>query len=370
MARLNVQASTATTIRIDGRDVLAFGGCNYLGLAHHPAVTGSLAEAAGLLGLSTTASRETTGNTVVHDALEQELAAFVGEEAAILLADGYTANIAICQALARDHGVALIDARAHKSLRSAASAAGIQVFEYEHLNAESAAWLAGQFADQGVLMLTDGVFAADGALAPVPELLAVLPQRRATLVVDDCHGVCVLGDRGQGTVGHFGVRDPRVVVTTTLAKGVGCYGGAVLGGRAVVQRVRDQADVYRRSTPIPTPIAAAARAAVLAVQSEPGLLRALRRNIGLMREGLARLGIATHQESIPIFTFTLESNQRMEEMHRRLLAEGLYAPYIEYPGGATPRFFRVTVTAAHSPEDIERLFAGLARHMGPVAAGT
>lgn len=370
MARLNVQASTATTIRIDGREVLAFGGCNYLGLAHHPAVTGALGAAADLMGLSTTASRETTGNTVVHDALEEELAGFIGEEAAILLADGYTANIAICQALSRDHGVALIDARAHKSLRSAASAAGIQVFEYEHLNPESAAWLAGQFADQGVLLLTDGVFAADGAVAPVPELLAVLPPRRATLVVDDCHGVCVLGDRGQGTVGHFGVRDARVVVTTTLAKGVGCYGGAVLGGRGVVQRVRDQADVYRRSTPIPTPIAAAARAAVRTVQSEPGLLDALRRNIGLVREGLLRLGVATHEEMIPIFTFTLDTPQRMEEVHKRLLADGVYAPYIEYPGGPTPRFFRVTVTAAHGAEEIERLIAGFARHMGPVAAST
>ncbi|MCE7974194.1 MAG: pyridoxal phosphate-dependent aminotransferase family protein [Leptolyngbya sp. PLA1] len=370
MARLNVQASTATTIRIDGREVLAFGGCNYLGLAHHPAVTGAMADAAGVLGLSTTASRETTGNTVVHDALEEELAGFIGEEGAILLADGYTANIAVCQALARDHGVALIDARAHKSLRSAASAAGIQVFEYEHLNAESAAWLAGQFADQGVLMLTDGVFAADGALAPVPELLSVLPQRRATLVVDDCHGVCVLGDRGQGTVGHFGVRDARVVVTTTLAKGVGCYGGAVLGVRSLVQRVRDTADVYRRSTPIPTPIAAAARAAVRTVQGDAGLLASLRRNIVLMREGLARLGIATHEEPIPIFTFTFETHQRMEEVHRRLLAEGLYAPYIEYPGGPTPRFFRVTVTAAHTREEIERLLSGFARHMAAVAAST
>src|SRR3954466_2557156 len=150
MARLNVESTTATTITVEGRELLAFGGCNYLGLAHHPAVLGAVREGLMKHGISTTASRETTGNTIVHDKLEQELAGYLRQEAAILLAEGYTANIAAAQALSRRHGVALIDARAHRSLRSAANATGMQVFEYEHLNAESASWLVRQYGDQGV----------------------------------------------------------------------------------------------------------------------------------------------------------------------------------------------------------------------------
>jgi 8-amino-7-oxononanoate synthase len=390
MARLNVELTTATTITVDGRELLAFGGCNYLGLAHHPAVLGAVREGMAKFGISTTASRETTGNTIVHDKLEQELAAFMHQEAAILLAEGYTANIAVAQALCRRHGVALIDARAHKSLRSAAAAAGMQVFEYEHLNADSAAWLVRQYGDQGVVIFTDGVFAADGAVAPVADLLAVLPKQRAVLVVDDCHGFCVLGDRGEGTVCEAGVDDPRVCITTTLAKGLGCYGGAVIGRRALIDSVREHADVYRRSTPVPTPLAMAARAALGVLQRETELISYLRRNTATMRQMLAGLGIGfestaqpretsaaaaeggvatiqapttTAQEKVPIFTFTLESSAKMEKVHQTLLESGIYAPYIEYPGGPTSRFFRLTACAKHTPDQLQRLSDFLARSL-------
>jgi 8-amino-7-oxononanoate synthase len=387
MARLNVDSCTATHMTVDGRELLAFGGCNYLGLAHHPAVLGALREGLMRYGISTTASRETTGNTTVHEALERELAAFMGQEAAILTAEGYTANIAVAQALCHRHGVALIDARAHKSLRSAATSAGMQVFEYEHLNPDSAAWLVRQYGDQGVVLFTDGVFAADGAVAPVADLLGVLPRQRGVLVVDDCHGVCVLGELGRGTVSEAGVNDPRLCITTTLAKGMGCYGGAVIGRRALIDQVREQADVYRRSTPVPTPLACAVRAALSVIQREPELVTFLRRNTAMMRQILTDLnvqlsdvnvqggsrhmamsegGVATvpaamtAAEKVPIFTFTLESAAKMEQVHKRLLEAGIYAPYIEYPGGPTERFFRVTVTAKHTPEHIERFATELA----------
>jgi 8-amino-7-oxononanoate synthase len=383
MARLNVESITATTITVDGRELLAFGGCNYLGLAHHPAVLGAVREGLAKFGISTTASRETTGNTTIHDKLEQELAAFLKQEAAILLAEGYTANIAVAQALCRHHGVALIDAKAHRSLRSAATSAGMQVFEYEHLNPESAAWLIRQYGDQGVVIFTDGVFAADGALAPVAELLAVLPQQRSMLVVDDCHGFCVLGERGQGTVSEIlgETRDPRVCITTTMAKGLGCYGGAVIGRRTLIDNIREHADVYRRSTPVPTPLAMAARAALGAIQRESELVGYLRRNAKNMRQLLTAAGVtfdtggfreslqtkaeggtatlqlssSTAQDKVPIFTFTLESVEKMESVHKGLLEAGIYAPLIEYPGGPTDRFFRLTACAKHTPEQIARL---------------
>lgn len=364
MPRLDVTASTATTITVENRELLAFGGCNYLGLSHRAEVVAAMVAEAGRSGISTTASRETTGNTSVHEALEAALARWMGQERAILLAEGYTANIALCQALARDHGVALIDAKGHRSLRSAATAAGMQVFEFEHRSAKSAAWLCKQYADQGVAVLTDGVFAADGAIAPLPELLGVLPARRATLVVDDCHGVCVLGAKGSGTVEHFGIHDERVAITTTLAKGVGCYGGAVIGRARLVDSVREHADVYRRSTPVPTPLARAALTAVELVERKPELLATLRRNIGRMRDGLRKLDIRTHEAEVPVFTFVVEPLARMERIHTALLAEGIYAPLIEYPGGPTARFFRLTVTAAHTPEQIDRLLNGLLNHLG------
>lgn len=373
MARLNVESSTPTTITVGGRELVAFGGCNYLGLAHHPEVLRAMSEALARCGVSTTASRETTGNTTVHDQLEVELAKFCGQEASILLAEGYSANIAVAQALTRSHGVALIDARAHRSLYSAAAAAGMQVFEYEHRRPESAAWLIGQYADAGVAVFTDGVFAADGAKAPIAALLRVLPRHRATLVVDDCHGLCVLGAQGSGSIELAGIDDPRVVMTTTLAKGLGCYGGAVIGRRALVDTVRDHADVYRRATPVPTPIAMACRSALATIGREPTLLRDLRRNARHLASGLASLGLIPadagepDEALVPIFTFVLPGSARMQQVHEAILADGMYAPFIEYPGGPTPRFFRITVCSRHTPDQIERLLGAFAAHAGALA---
>jgi len=360
MARIPVESSTPTTVVVGGRELLAFGGCNYLGLAHHPDVLAALTAGLARYGISTTASRETTGNTTSHESLEAELAAFTGQEAAILSAEGYTANFMCLQGLAGRVGIALIDRQAHRSLRNAATSAGMQVFEYEHLEPSSAAWLCRQYGDSGVAILTDSVFAADGAVAPLPALLDALPPHRSALVVDDCHGFSVLGPGGRGGPSHFGLDDPRVCVTTTLAKGLGCYGGVVMGRRAFIDGVREHASVYRGSTPVPPAMAEACRAAVAILRREPERVEALRRNIAAMRRALGGLGLPLPPEGIPIFTFTLDPPGRMQAAHDTLLEAGILAPLIEYPGGPSPRYFRVVVNAMHSAADIERLAAELA----------
>lgn len=363
MARLHIESQTPTSIRLRGRDLVAFAGCNYLGLGAHPRVISALTDAARRLGLSTTASRETTGNSLSHEALEAELAAFVGQEAAILSAEGYTANFMAMQTLALTHRIALIDSHAHRSLRHAAIGAGMQVFDYEHLSAESAAWLAQQYADQGVAILTDSVFAANGAIAPLPELLAALPKHRATLVVDDCHGFGVLGNGGRGAVNHFYLNDPRIVITTTLAKGLGCYGGCVLGRKQFVQRVQDTAWVYRSSTPVPPAMAEACREALRVLSADTTLVDALRANIASMRQALFLLGLPLPPADVPIFTFALSPAPRQELIHMQLMDKGLFAPLIEYPGGPAERYFRVVVNARHTAAQIDSLARELARAM-------
>jgi 8-amino-7-oxononanoate synthase len=363
MPRLPIESSTPTSVTLHGRELLAFAGCNYLGLGTHPTVIDALARAARTLGLSTTASRETTGNSLSHEALEAELARFMGLPGAILSAEGYTANFIAMQALSRDHRVAIIDAHAHRSLRHAAVASSMQVFDFEHLSAQSARWLIRQFGDQGVAVITDSVFAADGAVAPIRELLTVLPPHRATLVVDDCHGLCVLGPKGKGALASTAITDPRVVVTTTLAKGLGCYGGAVLGSRAFIDACQQHAWVYRSSTPLPPALAEACRAALRVLEGSDELVARLRRNVDLTRKALYPLGINLPPEGVPIFTFAISPEDRMQDVHDALMDEGVFAPLIEYPGGPAPRYFRVVVNAQHTPEQIARLGTLLARAM-------
>lgn len=358
MPHLPIESFTATTALVEGREVLFFGGCNYLGLAHHPVVRAAVADALQRTGLTTTASRETTGNTVAHDELERELASFCGLEACTLLCEGYTANIALLAGLAPTHGVALVDSKAHRSLAHAARAAGLRVVYYEHLDVDHARRLAHEHAAEGVAILTDSVFAANGAVAPLRELLHALPDT-GTLVVDDCHGLCVLGRSGRGAVDQFGLYDPRVVVTATLAKGLGCYGGAVLGPAARIADVRRHANIYLGTTPTPPPIVAGARAALRVLAESDTLVTRLRQNIERVRAVLAPLGLPLPPPGIPILPFMLAPAERMARASRILWEHGVLVPLIEYPGGPGPQYFRIGVSAEHTPEQIDRLGSAL-----------
>jgi 8-amino-7-oxononanoate synthase len=374
MSRLPIESSTPTTVVMGGREFLAFSGCNYLGLSHDPRVLAAVTRGLQRFGISTGASRETTGNVVEHEALERDLAAFTGFESGILTPEGFTANIALAQGLAAI-GVrcAVIDEKSHRSVSQAAIAAGLELRTYAHLDAADAARVARAAARSpdasDVVLWTDGVFAAAGAVAPVPGLIAALPGKASRLIVDDSHGFCTLGASGSGCIEHFGVAShrPRLLLTTTLAKGLGCYGGVVLGPADVIAAVRDNAGVYRGTSPLAPPLACAAREALRVLREEPALVTSLHANTAALRARLAAAGIEGAPTPAPIFAFTLTGDRHdrhdqpdMPEIHRALLDRGILAPLIAYPGGPGATYFRVSINARHTPHDIERLGAALA----------
>ncbi|MDX2118206.1 MAG: pyridoxal phosphate-dependent aminotransferase family protein [Planctomycetota bacterium] len=364
MPRIPVESNTATTVVVEGKPYLAFGGCSYLGLSHHADVIAAMRNSLDRFGISTSASRETTGDTAAHDALEDELAKFLRADAGLVVPEGYTANLALAQAVTQQYRVALIDEKSHRSVAHAVTAAGLQVHTYRHLDAEHATSLARTLdRDQGVVIWTDGVFAADGAVAPLDKLFAALPAR-GLLVVDDCHGFCVLGTNGRGTLSWFGLdaaaTRSRVCITTTLAKGLGCYGGAIVGSRSLITLAQETASVYRGTTACPPPIVEAAREALRVIQREPQLVTRLSENIEAMHAALSRCGVTCPRYPTPVFTFVLDSETRMAVVHRMMLDAGVLAPLIEYPGGPTARYFRLSVNARHSAADIARLEQALA----------
>lgn len=374
MAKFPIAAASPTTVTIAGREILSFGGCNYLGLAHHPAVHAAMLRGLQQYGLSTSASRETTGNTLAHDRLERELAEFLGTEDGVVVPDGYTANLAIAEVLARDlgpHAVAVMDARSHRSIREAIAGAGLELVEYAHLDADAAAKKIAMYAamGRGVAVFTDGVFTADGTLAPLPELIRALPTRGAVLVIDDCHGFATMGPRGQGTLTHYGLGvDPRIVITTTLAKGLGCHGGVIASTSEMCRRVRAVGSAYICTTPVSPAIATAAATALDILKSEPARVARLQRNAAGLRQMLGGLGVSVADTPAPIAAFVLEDDATMRRLHAEMLDAGILAPFIAYPGGPAPTYFRLSISSEHTPEDLARLEAALAGRLKGVCA--
>jgi 7-keto-8-aminopelargonate synthetase-like enzyme len=384
-------ASSPTALVLDGRSLLSFGGCNYLGLAHHPSVIAALTSGLEGFGISSGASRETTGNSSAHVALEADAAGFLGCEAALLTPDGYLANLVIAQGLAPNYDLALVDAQSHASIRDALAASGLHVVPYEHTSAESAARLlaecerdarreakrasssgSGTFRPLrarndglGVAIFTDGVFPSQKSIAPLHELLALLPRERGVLVVDDCHSTGVLGDSGRGTSEHLGVSDPRIVITTTLSKAFGCFGGLIAGSRAMIDAARAHSRAYVCSSPIPPALALAGSASIRELNRDLGRLRRLRDNIARLRKHFSKLGLPTPAFDIPVFAFTLDSVERMEHVYTGLFESGVLAPYIRYPDGMDDRrgYFRIALCAEHTSTDIDRLATELERQL-------
>jgi 8-amino-7-oxononanoate synthase len=370
MASLPFTRSSASSLTQDGVERVHFGGCGYLGLGHHPRVREALIEALGRYGLGVAASRETSGNAREHELCEEEIAAALGLEAALLCPGGSLANLALAQALESDVRLALIDERAHPSLFGAARAAGMEIAVYPHLDAARAREIAAPNASRGVAILTDGVFPGVGIVAPLPELLRALPER-GILCVDDAHGFGVLGERGRGSLERHGLSDRRVVVTLSLSKALSCHGGAIAGSRELVERVRARSPLWRTSTPIPPALAAAARAALRVLAEEPQIRAALARNRARIAGTLAGLGIPVPAEPLPVFAFALDPPERMAALHEQLWSQSLLVPLVDYPGGPVRDggpWFRLAVSAAHTEYQVERLCAALERALAKARA--
>ena len=242
-----------------GRKLSYFGGCDYFRLSSHPAVLAALREGLDQFGLNVAASRKTTGNHPLYEKLEAALAVFFGVDAAVLVSNGYLANLVAAQALAGEFTHALIDERAHSSLFDAAALVSCPLLPFKHrdaTDARRAAQSAGRRAK--LLLLTDGLFAHSGQVAPLGDYLRLVP-RNSVLLVDDAHGAGTLGRHGRGTVELLGVPAERIVQTVTLSKAFGVYGGAVLGTRRLRDRIISRSRLFTGNTPPPVVVPHAIR---------------------------------------------------------------------------------------------------------------
>lgn len=372
-----IEQLTATTVRIAGRELVSFAGCNYLGLAHDSRVRSAARLALDRMGLSTSASRETTGNAPDHGGLERETAAFVTRDdpsrAGLLTPDGYTANLAAAQMLVPETPLAFVDERAHRSLVDSARGAGMRIAAYAHRSIASLkGLLAG--ADAPAVVMTDGVFTADGAVAPLDGLLSALrPGDR--LLVDDCHGFTVLGEGGRGACDEFGLNDPRIIITSTLAKGLGCGGGIVIAARDLIDSARSVSTAYICTTPVSPVIAAAGREALRVIRTDEGRVERLRRNSERLGEIFGAPGGGDREIPTPIVAFTepggaipgdAAAPDRLHAVEARLRAEGVFVPVMRYPGGPSAWYFRATVTSEHTATQIDLLSRAMGAVLGAV----
>jgi 8-amino-7-oxononanoate synthase len=257
---------------VDGRRVLAFCSNDYLGLASDPRVVAAARQALDHYGLGAGAAHLVNGHTRAHAELEEALAGFTGRPRALLFSTGYMANLGVLQALLGRHDTVLEDRLNHASLLDATRLAGCRVRRYRHADWDHAAErLAGSDPGHSRLIVTDGVFSMDGDVAPLPALARVAKAHGAWLMVDDAHGLGVLGDRGGGSCEHFGLSAAEVpILMGTLGKAFGTAGAFVAGSDILIETLVQFARTYIYTTAMPAALAAATRVALGSRSANPG----------------------------------------------------------------------------------------------------
>jgi 8-amino-7-oxononanoate synthase len=281
--------------------VLDLAGNDYLGLARHPAVLAAAADALRTWGAGAGASRLVTGSLGVHAELESDLAVFLGQPSALVLSTGYAANLAVVTALADRECLVVSDAHVHASLVDAVrlSRAEVAIVAHNDVAAVSRA-LAGADGRRS-LVVTESVYSVLGDPAPLTELAAVCTAYDALLVVDEAHGVGVVGEAGAGMVRDLGLAGrPDVLVTVTLSKALGSQGGAVLGSVELREHLVNRARTFIYDTGLAPAAAGAARAALAVAATEPDRRRLLHDRIGALAAALAVPAPAGAVLSIPM----------------------------------------------------------------------
>ncbi|HDZ48861.1 hypothetical protein LCGC14_0073710 [marine sediment metagenome] len=339
---------------------LDFAGNDYLGLAHDPRVSEAQADGARRFGAGAGASHLVSGHLEVHDALEEALAHWTGRERALLFSTGYMANLGVLQALADRHTAIFQDRLNHASLLDGAALSGARNRRFHHRDANDLENLLGRIEYAHKLVVSDGVFSMDGDVADVASLVSACQRHHAWLMIDDAHGVGVLGDNGSGCVGSTWSSAKVPILVGTFGKALGTAGAFVAGDAALIDHLIQFSRSYIYTTAQPPAIAAATLKALDIVQREPEHRTTLNANIAYFRREALRLGLPLSDSTTPIQPLILEDEARTLTWATRLQQHGVYVGAIRPP--TVPKGearLRITLSARHSRHQIERLLEAL-----------
>jgi 8-amino-7-oxononanoate synthase len=348
---------------VAGRTLANFSSNDYLGLANHPSLRAAADRATQSFGVGAGASPLVSGHMRLHEEAEARFAAFTGHERALLFGSGYAANLGILAALCDRQAEVFGDRLDHACLIDGALLSRAKYTRYPH--GDGAALEARLAASSAVIKVvaTDAVFSMDGDVAPLAALLASCERHDAWLLVDDAHGIGVLG-QGRGTLHELGLRSDRIVYMATLGKALGGYGAFACGSALVVEWLMQRARTYMYSTALPPACAATAIAALETIEAPASPVPTLRRRIAGFRRACGDAGVKLMESSTAIQPVVVGDAAAALAISEHLLERGFLVPAIRPPtvpqGGAR---LRISLSAAHSESDVESLARALAECM-------
>ena len=344
-----------TQVVMEGQDTVMIGSNNYLGFTSHPEVIKAGVEALEKYGTGCSGSRFLNGTLDIHRKLEEELAEFLHKEAVVTFSTGFQSNLGIISAIVGRNDVVLCDRENHASIYDACRLSFGQMLRYKHSDMEDLERiLQGIDESKGILIVTDGVFSMSGEICKLPEIVKLARKYGARIMVDDAHGLGVLGEHGRGTAEHFGLEDEVDIYMGTFSKSLASLGGYMATTKKVAEYVKHSSRPYIFSASITPASVACARKALEILKREPERVKALNDISAYMREGLKANNIDIIESTTPIIPIYTYDDEKTFVACKMLLERGVYVNPVVSP--ATPvgqSLLRTSYTATHTKEQID-----------------
>ncbi|MGD9604987.1 MAG: aminotransferase class I/II-fold pyridoxal phosphate-dependent enzyme [Bacilli bacterium] len=344
-----------TEVVINGHKTLMIGSNNYLGLTSHPEVIAAGIEAIKKYGSGCSGSRFLNGTLDIHGALEKELASFLHREAALTFSTGFQSNLGIISAIAGRNDVIVGDKENHASIYDACRLSYAKLLRYEHSDMQDLEKILSTIEpEKGILIVTDGVFSMTGDICHLPEIVKLAKKYGARVMVDDAHGLGVLGKHGRGTPEYFGLEEEVDIVMGTFSKSLASLGGYMAAKAQVVEYVKHFSRPFIFSASITPASVESARAALRILDREPERVKALADISEYMRQGLIKLGVNIIKSTTPIIPIYTYDDEKTFLACKMLLNRGVYVNPVISP--ATPvgqSLLRTSYTATHTKEQMD-----------------
>lgn len=350
------QSAQGPHMQIDNKSLLTFCSNDYLGLANHPDVVNAFKKGVDDYGVGSGAAHLVNGHSHAHHALEEELADFVGRERALLFSTGYMANLAVVSAITDRHSIVFGDRLNHASLIDAAQLSEARHSRYAHADVAALAARLEDSAEKDKLVISDGVFSMDGDLAPLDEMIPVCKQHNTSIMIDDAHGLGVLGDHGKGTLEYYDCNEHVEILVGTLGKAFGTFGAFVAGSNELIETLIQRARSYIYTTALPSAVAEATRASLKIIREDSARRQKLHARVKQFREGSASIGLKLMDSITAIQPLLVGEAAKAVAMSEALLEKDILVSAIRPPTvpAGTSRL-RFTLSASHSEQDVSRL---------------
>ncbi|MDG1249560.1 MAG: 8-amino-7-oxononanoate synthase [Gammaproteobacteria bacterium] len=363
--RRTLNGPQGVQVTLDDSDYLSFCSNDYLGLANDPRVVTAAVDALQQHGVGSGASQMISGYSTQHASFEKELAYFLGVERVLLFSSGYLANLGVVSALSSRHSAVFSDRLNHASLIDAAKLSDAKHQRYHHRDHQGLERLLQKTDATNKLILSDGVFSMEGSIAPLAELIALKKEHHALLLIDDAHGLGVLGEKGIGSAEQLQVNPEDIdLLIGTFGKAFGSSGAFVAGKHDLLEYIMQKARSLIYTTAAPAALIAACAKSLDIIQNEPTRRGRLQDNIAYYREQIKRLQQPSLDSISAIQSIVLGDNDTVIRLSQQLAAEGILVLPIRPPTvPANSARLRITLSSEHSKVDIDRLITALQQYL-------